>query len=345
MKANSSIFSSNQWLFAITFAFSALIIIAALGIALSVHYRETPPIPPSNRAGPTDILIIGSSQAQHGYNPILIGEMTGQNVWNLGGAGLHPLSNYYLLKDFLETHTVRTVILDVYWRVLDGAEDLTQLERTYKRIADPEIKSEFLFQGFPIQQRIEHFIPILRYRNNIHRDMVEFISWTLDKVSHRSTKAKVTSANADSNSEASTNNDVTPTDWRGHVHSERIVTDDERGPNNKFRSGVSSVINPDKLQYITKIAELCSSKGITLYAVASPILQESFALVRDYSDVHARLTKLFSDLNVPYTDYNLINEKEGILDSSCFADENHLNGTGANIFSEDLVFRVLGYSK
>lgn len=331
MKANSSISSSEfirgGWYKAVLFSLLLAALVAGVGGLLSLRYgREAPDVPWRNHDGKFDMVILGSSQAQYGYDPLVFGDETGMSVWNLGGAGLAPPATYYLFKDFLTVHTPEVVVLDVYWRTLEGEEDLTQLERALERIRDPLVHDEFFREGFPVGQKIEYSIPLLRYRDNLRRDMLLLTGSLLDRKS--SSPAGDTSGDSAEPMEASG-----PTDWHGHRHSLAVVDDAVRGPRNKFRTALPSKFNPAKTEYMGRIIGLCRERGIRILVASAPILPESLALVPDYPSIHDRLQTLCDSLGVEYVDGNLANLQDHMVDARHFTDENHMNGAGADIYS------------
>jgi len=330
--SNSDI-SGSSWIRASLFAFSAASVVLLIGGVMSFAYHSDATSKWRGSARQYELVVVGSSQAQFGYNPLVMKELTGYETYNLGGAGLSPRSCYYLLLDFLSEQKPKIVILDVYWRVLDGGEDLTQLLRAYERTENKEVKKQFFDEGFPTGQKIEYLIPILKYRANIHRDLLLLLERILDGSPKTAVSKTAVSKTAGVASAVSI-------DYHGHSHSHSIVSEAERTSMNKFRATPRAQFNPEKLDYLKKTVDLCREKGITVYVSAAPILPESLAFVPDYPEVHAKLETFFAKQGIEYLDYNLLNRDLSLVDSRHFTDENHMNGSGADIYTANLAGRL-----
>ena len=300
-----------------------------VGLAMSSAYRR-----PARLADPTakypisEIVVIGSSQAQYAYNPLVLESHSGMRAVNLGAKGAQPDSAYYLLLDSLCFNIPQVVILDVYWRTLEGKLDFSQLRRTWESIVDEKVRKTMYKEAFPIKSKIDYAIPVLRYRQELYASMEEFASLLLGR------------GMPSDDGEAPDAAGIVKMDYRGHRHASKTASSRVLTEENKLRFARSRDFGPRQLVYLQKIINLCREKGIAVYAVSAPLPPESLAFVKDYRDIHDRLMKLFTAMNVEYLDFNLENAEGGIVDRRYFMDENHMNGEGADIFTHELAKRL-----
>lgn len=326
MKANSSIFNSNIMKFlrnAFLFVLILISLLYIIGELMESKFTKEYTNIWIEETNNIDILILGSSQAEYGYDKSLLSEKMGLNVFNAGAKGQQPDSTYYTLLDILEQHNPQTIILDIYWRTLNGDVDISQLVRSYENIIDPTVKKTFFNEGFDYKHKLNYLIPILRYRQDFHW----FLEAQINNLLERDKGDKKTEKNS---SEQNNNTEV-------KVISEKLIYEE-----NKFRYSSGSIeFNPRELIYIEKIIELLNSKNIELYIIAAPILPESLSFVKNYDEIHTILSTLTNKHQKEYLDFNLQNMNGELVDRSHFRDENHMNSLGAAKFTEYLFHNIL----
>ncbi len=99
-------------------------------------------------------------------------------------------------------------------------------------------------------------------------------------------------------------------------------------------------LSPQQRHYMAKIVELCREKGIRL------VVASHYGRRNKRGTFHVPLATFVDSMlrgtDIPYLDYNSV---AGIGDHDWFCDANHLNYTGARIFTEQLVdtLETLGY--
>ena len=300
-----------------------------VGLAMLSAYRNPARLAtPSDKYPISEIVVIGSSQAQYAYNPLVLESYSGMRAVNLGAKGAQPDSAYYLLLDSLSFNTPQVVILDVYWRTLEGNLDFSQLRRTWESIVDEKVRKTMYKESFPVKSKIDYAIPVLRYRQELYASMEEFASFMVGR------------GIPSDDDELQDTAGVEKTDYRGHRHASKTVSTRVLTEENKLRFARSRDFGTRQLDYLKNIMDLCREKGITVYAVSAPLPPESLAFVKDYRNIHDRLMKFFTAMDVEYLDFNMENAEGGIVDGRYFMDENHMNGEGADIFTRQLAGRL-----
>ncbi|MEX2445508.1 MAG: SGNH/GDSL hydrolase family protein [Alkalispirochaeta sp.] len=274
---------------------------------------------------PVELAILGSSQAQHAYNPLKIEEQTGLYGYNLGSAGQKPDSTYFLLRDFLATELPEVIVLDMYWRTLEGELDFSQLARNYEKISDSDVRRDFFRDGFPLSAKIIHTLPILKYRQDFYWFLESSLNRLLDRADEDADISDPPAPNTPTEKS---------TDFRGYRHTTDTISERHISEENKFRNYRFSGFNRRQVEYLRRIVELARQRNIDIVVVSAPILPQSLDLVADYDEIAHRLDTLFRSLDVPYIDLNREPRLTTQLDASHFSDENHLNAAGATLVSE-----------
>lgn len=117
------------------------------------------------------------------------------------------------------------------------------------------------------------------------------------------------------------------------MYCDYVMSESEYDKTNQYKNfdGHSWEMKPEKAAYLEKIAKLCEEKGIKLIFVTAPIAPVSMDYIKNYDEVHDKLSDLARNLNVPYIDYNEKNYNEKILTNEYFRDDAHLNDRGVKV--------------
>ena len=89
------------------------------------------------------------------------------------------------------------------------------------------------------------------------------------------------------------------------------------------------IMNPLQVERLDKIAQLLKEKAISFHLVSSPVTPKKYASM-DYSEMDT----LIHSLQIPYYDFNV---NTTLKDSSYFYDPEHLNPTGVEIYTNQLL--------
>jgi hypothetical protein len=83
-----------------------------------------------NKNDKYDIIILGSSHAYRGYNPVIF-ERYGYKIYNLGSRSQSMMGSYVIAKNYISSKNCNTVIIDVYDRIfkttsIESISDMVQ---------------------------------------------------------------------------------------------------------------------------------------------------------------------------------------------------------------------------
>jgi hypothetical protein len=267
--------------------------------------------------GEIDVLFLGGSHTQGGYDVSFIEENTGLNVFNCSSVRQTTQISYYLLKYVNENHEIKQVWLDLTYHVqaLKAPEKYaTYLAMDY--IDDKELKYECLFKSFGVEGLMNGIMPCL------HSSSIGF----------RTIKLLVKGENLENPYEYVTWEDERYA-GQGFVYRNTTMTSD-------FTFDDSVYINPDNLisdyamGYLNRIIEYCNDNDIGLILVSPPITDVALVESGYYQEFIDCVRKVASANGLEYLDFSLTKKDALSLCMSDYQNYSHLNGQGAEKFSE-----------
>jgi hypothetical protein len=252
----------------------------------------------SNRA---DIVIFGSSRAQGNYNPEIISKITGRTCSNSGLGGGHGIFlPAFQIKEMLKNYTPKIIIIEMdpnsisYWK---GDYERLNL---FLPFVDKYNSAENLVKLNGEFESLKLFSKTYKYNSKL----VNIFIYT-----YLSNRFK-------------------------HVQSfipipNRIIKD-------------TSIINHDaineipdidsnKVNAILDIINICNSKRIKLLFVNSPYYNNKIN-INHYNINGQKMIENFKKNNIDFIDFT--SDSNFISQPNYFADINHLNDIGANLFSK-----------
>jgi len=305
-----SISSKKIKRFILKFLLFAIIILAcdrSIGIILShfyflqesgSYYRTTYSIDSTF----ADILVFGSSRANHSYVPEIFEKRLSSSFYNTGKDGNFILYNYAVFKAIISRYNPKLIIFDI------NPEDLSYSATDYERLSSllpyykshPEIRDILDLRG-PFE-RIKHVSGIYPYNSLVLLIAIGNLEY----------------------------NKLRKSDNKGYIPLIKKMA------NNKIDTiyNTSQNIDENKICALNDIFTICQEKSIDLILVYSPtytIIQKSYA-----NDV---LVELSLANGIKY--FNLSNSPEFINNPSYFADKNHLNDVGAGVFSNVIIDKIM----
>ncbi|MGB6192159.1 MAG: hypothetical protein WBF42_06815, partial [Terracidiphilus sp.] len=113
---------------------------------------------------------------------------------------------------------------------------------------------------------------------------------------------------------------------------------------NNFRAGnpdgVSFAIDPAGVEALRGIIQLCHAHGVPLLLVYSPEYEGMQRMTNNRAEIFARFQQLADQNQLPLWDYSNWAQDS---DQAYFYNSQHLNATGAALFSSDLANRLKAY--
>ncbi|MCW3786637.1 hypothetical protein [Plebeiibacterium sediminum] len=247
-----------------------------------------------------DILIFGSSRANHHYNVKIIEDSTNLSAYNTGSDGHYIFYQTAVLKSVLKRYTPKKIILDFNGTFEFSQQDYDALScllpyyRTHNELKDLiELKSPF--EKYKLFSKIYPFNSLLTTIIIGNLEINKFRS-----VNKGAYKGFVPLTNT----------------WEYNIN---IIDKPEK-------------YNIDKHKYnaFNDFIKLCNEKNIPLTIIYSPVY---FKYNKDYSiDICSEICR---KNNVTFLDYS--KDTDFLNNKKLFADTYHLNKSGAQLFTQKIL--------
>jgi len=278
-----------------------------------------------------DMVFVGSSHAYCTFDPeIFDKKLAGKRSFQMGTPLQHPDTTYYLLKEIYQTQTPKTVVMELYWDVLDGNFSLKQAESYLEVSQNEEIQKEYLKKGFPMGARLRHELLPIRFQ----QEYFAFASKSMEE--------NLEEMYAVSKKKAETQGGTEYYRSKGYVFCDMMMLESEYNTTNQFRNldGKKWTMAKRQREYLEKIVALCKDKGSQVIFVTAPVANVSMDYIKNYENIHEQVAKVAEELSVPYWDYNIINKEDGLLTNADFRDDAHLNDAGVQKVDRDFLNRI-----
>lgn len=240
-----------------------------------------------------EVLIFGTSKANHSYNPEIFKQKLGLSVYNVGRDGGSIFFDYALLNAILKRYTPKIIILDVSWEFetkQDAYDRLSMLLPYFN--SHPEMRSV-----------VEYKSPYEKFK-------------LISKVyPYNSLLFSILAGNLESNKQRSL-------DLKGFVPlskkwNEKIKVYDI--PDYKFDSL--------RIKTFEAFIKNCIDAKVNLYIIVSP----DFMKLTKVEKSNALARNLAEKYNIKFTDFS--RNEMFLSHAEYFADPTHLNEDGAKLFS------------
>ena len=253
-----------------------------------------------------DVLIFGSSRANHHYHPAVIEESLHQSYYNVGRDGNYLFYHYAILQGTLKRYTPKLIILDFMEEEFKASEDsydrISSLLPYYK--THPEIRSTVLLKSS--YERLKLLSSIYPYNSSLF---------------------SIAAGNLDFNKRRTV-------EMKGYVP----LTRKWNKPLQTAKRAVPFVLDSLKVKTFEAFLNDCNKLKVKVVVVVSPHYINAGDV--DYSILRAR--EITRANNVIFLDYS--RDTYFLNNPSLFADVEHLNDDGARIFTskllEDLKIKV-----
>jgi hypothetical protein len=242
-----------------------------------------------------DILILGSSRAVYHYNPDIISDSLQMSCFNAGYDGQTILCHKAFLDVIIGRYTPKVIILDVNTYELDITEQkhYDRLSILYPYLGRHPILWETVKMKSPFE-KIKHLSSIYPYNSLL---------------------GMIVSGNLNSKTKH-----VAP---NGFCAMQGVVTESFKEVTYK-----EGPFDDNKINAFNQFLSDCTSRGISVYVVKSPIFQYE----TNISNSMAYIIAACEQLQIPFISYQ---NREDFTDSRLFRDRTHLSDIGADKFSSD----------
>ncbi len=260
-----------------------------------LHYRTTYSIDKTSE----DILIFGSSRANHHYHPEVFENILGLSYYNVGRDGNFIFYHAAILKGILKRYSPKIIILDF----VKGEFQINP--NSYDRLSSL----------LPYYQSHPEIQPIIKLRSKYEK--IKLLSHLYP---YNSTIVTIAAGNAEFNKERKI-------DIKGYVP----LTGTWKNPI-LYENALSYYdIDSLKVFMFESFLKDCINSDIGLFIVCSPYYKKSYNT--DYSIILAQ--ELAKKYRIPFLDFS--NNTLFLNSSELFYDVEHLNDKGAKVFSNVLI--------
>jgi hypothetical protein len=264
-----------------------------------------------------DVLFLGASHTQRGYDVSLIEENTGLNVFNCGSGGQTTQGSYYLLRHVNENNGVKKVWLDVTYSVVNVKEPgVSQTYEITDYLNDNKLKYEYLFTSFGVEGIVNDILPCLHNSN----------------VSVKALKAHITGDYLKEPYKYLIDDELRY-EGQGFVYHNYVMK-----PQFVFGDAVyidsDNLISDYAMGYLNKIIEYCNDNDIELVLVNPPVTDVALVESGYYQEFIDCVNDVAEANGLEYWDFSLTKKEALTLSMSDYKNYNHLNGHGAEKFSE-----------
>ena len=268
-----------------------------------------------------DVVLLGASHVYRGIDPNKMTEKIGLNVFNASTSSQQLQGSYYLLKEIIKTNDIKICFLDVNYGINNLEEDgdvQTFLITDYMN--ESIDKYCYLFSSLGVDGIISSFFPIFHSReaNPITNLKNKFSSsyslYKYDYVRYPNEEYRGNGFVYNSETIDCLNTNWAPNQFNGH----EIVPDYTK-------------------HWLDQIVELCEKKNIELILIDCPITDASvYSEISTYDEYIVFFKEYAEKNNIQYWNFNLMSKKLINLDYTDFMDAVHMNGSGAEKFTDFL---------
>ncbi len=252
-----------------------------------------------------DVLILGSSRAQHHYDTQILSHHLQMSCYNLGINGQSILMPYAQIKIILNRYSPKIILFE-----LDP-------NRVYFNQSDYDKLSILL----PYYNKYPEIRPIIQLKSSY--EQVKLLS-SIYPFNSSIMNILRFNTNIDINRKWDINGYVPIKNQTLNTSMLKIY----KAPDNQTE------IDTNMLNSLKDIIHICNRKRVALFFVCSPVFHSNREKKSDYSHSSKRTIELLKQENANFLDFS--NDTSFINNAVFFSDKEHLNSKGADRFSNIL---------
>jgi hypothetical protein len=227
---------------------------------------------------------------------------------------------YYTLLEILNYQQPSTVVLDLYWYVLEMDFDAQQMDMFFEVLQNEELKKRYIDEVLPLNEKIKFNLKPVRYQADFFAFANEKL---LNVIAYRLGLKRTFTHNPGEEYYKG----------RGYVYYDYLMAESQYAEvsTQPYTDMRDWDFNPKQEKYLGKIADMCEERGIRLILTTAPVSNVQFGRMLNYEDFHGRVAEFAAERGLPYLDFNLVNQEQGLFDDESFFDAGHLNDRGVKI--------------
>lgn len=280
-----------------------------------------------------DSVCVGSSHVFFGVNPQRLNELSGEKNFNVANISQHMNATYYSLLEADRVYDIKKAYIEMYYYLNTGENgDYSTLApiksgwyATDNMSVFSPVRALAIWDMNPVEYLPDANLPFVRFRKYLF-DYSHIRSMLIkkEKEDYKNYKYHLVNKEAD---------EVTDYLDGGYCSTSRIY--DNGIVYNRLRTSEQMYITEDASKYLEKCIKYCKKNNIELTLFSVPVWMTSIISTENYDAYHNTVKQIADDNEIEFYDFNLCKgEALDILHHEYFYDSDHLNTTGANIFTE-----------
>lgn len=287
-----------------------------------------------------DVIFCGASHVSHGIDPRISDKRFNQNTFNTGTPSQGINGTYAIIKQAVKEYDIQTIFLETDFAV--ACRDISEKKMgtsdflVESFLKDPAIKTQFIFENSSPSNILNAVLPIGKDK--------------LLTLNPKKILKKIKSLITKEYFDYSFGDDEAGYAGKGCVLDYAKI---ENGTfNNYYQEPKFSPISDSWKFYIEKIIQICKENDVNLIFYSMPCSDFYLNEKGDYDKFYFEIKNYLNDLGFDYFDFNLCKKEYLDLQDEDFSDDNHLNITGVekftnafcNFFTDSVSSETLFYS-
>lgn len=274
-----------------------------------------------------DMVFIGSSHSYCTFDPQNFDTVFQTQSFQMGTPLQHPDTSYFLLLEILNYQKPKVVVQEVYWDVLDDTFEMKQANSFFEVLKNDTLKKQYMKEVFPLGEKLKYSILPIRFQ----QDYFAYEANEMEKEIEKKYNVKRKKSKNQKGKEYYHS--------KGYVYCNMNMLEEEFDDANQFKNfdGKNWFMDNTQKEYLNKIIQLCKENDIELIFVTAPVANVSMELMKNYNIVHEIISDFAKNSNIPYIDYNIVNENTELLTNDNFRDDAHLNDRGVKIVNTHFI--------
>jgi len=269
-------------------------------------------------------IILGTSHGSYGIDADIVSQQMGKKTMNLCIGGEYMQDSYYLLKQVFKTNKPETIMLDLDFQYL-------------LNVPKNSVSANFIYNSYPNSlDKISYF------REKILR--MEFRASLFPWMNYRDNYSNIinifkTKLGSNYNNYSSKAVNMEKQDlYHGNGFVYRNHTDNSKTDKMQKLIWNPSIIDPESIEYLKKIIDLCNSKNTKIIMITTPISVETIKnSINEYNKSYTYLADLAKANNIDYYNFSLVKENVFSRSIDDYWDyDGHMYGDAAQRFSHVL---------
>lgn len=270
-----------------------------------------------------DILLSGSSHCYRTLDPRITDGIFHANTFNIGSSAQEMDGSLALIKEAVKDNDVKQIYLEVYYDIAmqepyEEREDLTQVYIVADYMKPSINRVKYLLEASSKKHYVNSFI--LARRNWEKLFDIGYIKELVQKKNWDTYKDYAYIAT-----------DVETYEGKGYV---AVDMQGDTWSKQPFYTIDITKVSEDYKNSLQEIIDFCSKHDIELTLFSSTMPDFRLANVGNYDEYIDFVDSLIEGTDVKYYDFNLCREEYLPVDETCFADYDHLNDKGSQMFSK-----------